>query len=75
MKVTNGLGTKWCAYAFAAIALVSLPAAISSHSRVVIVSWLSQTFRQLAYEQNRRDVRGGSNLLGNAAGYASARPG
>jgi len=47
VKVTRGVGTMWCAYAFAALAIVSLPAAISSHSRVVIVSWISQTFLQL----------------------------
>ena len=33
VKVTNGVGTMWCAYAFAALTLVSLPAAISSHKR------------------------------------------
>ena len=27
VKLTNGVGTMWCAYAFAALALVSLPAA------------------------------------------------
>ncbi len=32
VKVTNGVGTMWCAYAFAALALISLPQAISSHS-------------------------------------------
>ena len=32
---------------FAALALVSLPAAIESHSPVVLVSWISQTFFQL----------------------------
>jgi hypothetical protein len=37
----------WCAYAFAAIALVSLPSAIASHSAVTLVSWVSQTFLQL----------------------------
>jgi hypothetical protein len=37
----------WCAYAFAALALVSLPSAISSHSAVTLVSWVSQTFLQL----------------------------
>ena len=35
------------AYAFAALACVSLPSAISSHSAVVLVSWISQTFLQL----------------------------
>jgi hypothetical protein len=47
LKVTEGVGTMWCAYAFAALALVSLPPAISSHSAVVLVSWISQTFLQL----------------------------
>ena len=45
--VTTGVGTMWCAYAFAALALVSLPEAISSHSAVTLVSWISQTFLQL----------------------------
>jgi hypothetical protein len=47
VKVTSGVGTMWCAYAFAALALVSLPAAILSGNAVVIVSWISQTFLQL----------------------------
>ncbi len=47
VKVTTGVGTMWCAYAFAAVALVSLPSAISSHSAVTLVSWVSQTFLQL----------------------------
>jgi hypothetical protein len=47
VKVTNSVGTMWCAYAFAALALVSLPGAIASGSAVTIVSWISQTFIQL----------------------------
>jgi len=47
VKVTTGVGTMWCAYAFAALAFVSLPSAISSHSAVTLVSWISQTFLQL----------------------------
>ena len=47
VKVTSGVGTMWCAYAFAAIACISLPAAISSNNAVTIVSWISQTFLQL----------------------------
>jgi hypothetical protein len=49
VKITSGVGTMWCAYAFAALALalVSLPSAISSHKPVVLVSWISQTFLQL----------------------------
>jgi hypothetical protein len=37
----------WCAYAFAALALVSLPDAIRSNNVVTLVSWISQTFLQL----------------------------
>jgi hypothetical protein len=47
VKITSGVGTMWCAYAFAALALVSLPAAITSGNPVVLVSWVSQTFLQL----------------------------
>jgi hypothetical protein len=47
VKVTSGVGTMWCAYAFAILAFVSLPSAISSKSPVVLVSWISQTFLQL----------------------------
>jgi predicted solute-binding protein len=37
----------WCAYAFAVIAFISLPQAISSRNAVTLVSWVSQTFLQL----------------------------
>jgi hypothetical protein len=47
VRITNGVGTMWCAYAFAALALVSLPSAIKSHDAVTLVSWVSQTFLQL----------------------------
>ena len=47
VKITNGVGTMWCAYAFAALALVSLPDAIRSNNVVTLVSWISQTFLQL----------------------------
>lgn len=47
LKITNGVGTMWCAYAFAILALISLPAAIASGSAIVIVAWVAQTFLQL----------------------------
>jgi hypothetical protein len=37
----------WMAYIFAAITLISLPAAIASRSVIVIVAWIAQTFLQL----------------------------
>lgn len=46
IKITSGVGTMWCAYAFAAIALVSLPDAIRG-GRPTIISWVAQTFIQL----------------------------
>ena len=46
LKITSGVGTMWCAYAFAVIALVSLPDAIHG-GRPTIISWIAQTFIQL----------------------------
>ncbi len=46
-KITDGVATMWCAYLFAAIALISLPTAIQSGSTLVIISWITQTFLQL----------------------------
>ena len=47
VRVTKSVGSMWCAYIFAAIALISLPAAIQSGSALVIISWIAQTFLQL----------------------------
>ncbi|MEY4023785.1 MAG: hypothetical protein RLZ23_746, partial [Actinomycetota bacterium] len=46
-KITSFVSTMWCAYIFAALALISLPAAIKSGDVVVIVAWVAQTFLQL----------------------------
>jgi hypothetical protein len=46
VKITTGVGTMWCAYAFAALALISLPDAIKA-GRPAIISWIAQTFLQL----------------------------
>jgi hypothetical protein len=45
--ITRSVGTMACAYVFAAIALISLPAAINSGQVIVIVAWIAQTFLQL----------------------------
>ena len=47
IKVTNGVGTMWCAYAFTLLALISLPSVLKSGGVVGIVSWIAQTFLQL----------------------------
>ncbi|WP_297695488.1 hypothetical protein [Phenylobacterium sp.] len=44
--ITNAVGTMWCAYAFALLALISLPAAIKAGT-ATLVSWIAQTFLQL----------------------------
>jgi len=44
--ITNAVGTMWCAYAFAALALVSLPQAIQSGT-AALIAWIAQTFLQL----------------------------
>lgn len=46
LKITLLVGTMWCAYAFAALALVSLPDAIRA-GRQSVISWIAQTFLQL----------------------------
>lgn len=48
--VTNAVGTMWCAYVFAVIALISLPSVIASlpsQGPQPLISWLAQTFLQL----------------------------
>ena len=47
IKITDVVGSMWCAYIFTAIALISLPAAIATHNLITIVSWVAQTFLQL----------------------------
>ena len=45
--ITNSVGTMWCAYFFAVLALISLPDAIKSDNPITIISWIAQTFLQL----------------------------
>jgi hypothetical protein len=46
LKITAAVGTMWCAYAFALLALISLPTAI--HGGVATtITWTAQTFLQL----------------------------
>lgn len=47
VKITAGVGSMSCAYLFAVIALISLPAALASGSVIIIVSWVAQTLLQL----------------------------
>ena len=47
LRITVIVGTMWCAYVFTILALISFPAAIRSHDKIVIVAWIAQTFLQL----------------------------
>ena len=44
--LTKAVGSMWCAYSFAVLALISLPDAIKA-GRPAIISWVAQTFLQL----------------------------
>ena len=44
--LTNLVGSMWCAYVFAALALVGLPAALKPGGEGII-AWIAQTFLQL----------------------------
>ena len=46
LTITNGVGTMWCAYAFALLALISLPDAIKT-GVATLIAWIAQTFLQL----------------------------
>ncbi len=45
--ITKSVGSMWCAYLFGLLALISLPDAIGTHSPIIIVAWIAQTFLQL----------------------------
>lgn len=47
LAITKSVGTMWAAYAFFALSLVSLPAALMTGETLVIVAWVAQTFLQL----------------------------
>jgi len=47
LKITNGVGTMWCAYVFFIIDLLMLPPVIKSHSVIVWVTYIAQTVLQL----------------------------
>jgi hypothetical protein len=44
--LTNIVGSMWCAYVFAAIAVIGLPAALKPGGEGII-AWIAQTFLQL----------------------------
>lgn len=63
LKVTHGVGTMWCAYAFAVLALTSLPQALQG-GLATTVTWIAQTFFQLVLLSV---IIAGQNLQGRAS--------
>jgi hypothetical protein len=63
LVLTAAVGTMWCAYAFAILALVVLPQAING-GLLPLVQWISQTFIQLVMLSV---IMVGQNVLGRAA--------
>ena len=63
LLLTRTVGTMWCAYAFAALALIALPQALAG-GVLTSIQWLSQTFIQLVMLSV---IMVGQNLLGAAS--------
>jgi hypothetical protein len=64
LALTTIVGTMWCAYAFAILALVALPSALGQGTLLADVSWLSQTFIQLVMLSV---IMVGQNILSKAS--------
>ena len=63
LALTAGVGTMWCAYAFAILALVVLPQAFAG-GLLPLVQWVSQTFIQLVMLSV---IMVGQNILARAS--------
>ena len=63
IALTNGVGTMWCAYGFAILALLVLPEAIKG-GLLTFIEWVSQTFIQLVMLSV---IMVGQNILGQAS--------
>jgi hypothetical protein len=62
--LTTVVGTMWCAYAFAVLALVALPDALRSGGLLPLIQWVSQTFIQLVMLSV---IMVGQNILSRAS--------
>jgi hypothetical protein len=63
LALTTAVGTMWCAYAFAVLALLVVPEAVRG-GLLTTVQWVSQTFIQLVMLSV---IMVGQNILGQAA--------
>ncbi len=64
LTLTTVVGTMWCAYAFALLALVALPSALASGDLLPLIQWVSQTFIQLVMLSV---IMVGQNILSKAS--------
>ena len=62
--LTTVVGTMWCAYVFAGLALVALPSALEGGRLLDLIQWISQTFIQLVMLSV---IMVGQNILGRAS--------
>ena len=62
--LTRVVGTMWCAYAFAVLALIALPSALASGDMLPLIQWVSQTFIQLVMLSV---IMVGQNILSKAS--------
>jgi len=63
LVLTTAVGTMWCAYAFALLALLVVPQAVQG-GLLTFVQWVSQTFIQLVMLSV---IMVGQNILGRAS--------
>ena len=63
LALTTTVGTMWCAYAFALLALTVLPQAVNG-GLLTLIQWVSQTFIQLVMLSV---IMVGQNILGKAS--------
>jgi hypothetical protein len=68
LALPSAVGTMWCAYAFAILAVLVLPQAIAG-GMLTFVQWLSQTFIQLVMLSV---IMVGQNVLGRASDQRAA---
>ncbi len=61
--LTTVVGSMWCAYAFAVLALIALPSALGG-GLLPLIQWVSQTFIQLVMLSV---IMVGQNILGKSA--------
>lgn len=47
LAITVAVGSMWCAYLFTGLAFISLPSALKTGDKLIIVAWIAQTFLQL----------------------------